>query len=288
MPTEARFLSGAEFTLMPYSDKDRFVTNDVSSLDEKYQAAAVTSEDGRPVIQWTSVKDNPLVLEGYLIAGNTYVLTEKTAPEGYELNSRSYIFTVTESGKLAAPETVPEGYTALPVDSLDASAGMVYNTLIEITVQKQDAVDSSRALSDAEFSMEVYDSMSQQWIYVKDGDQELDGESGKLATDDNGQIKLTASDGTSLVTSGETYRLTEVTTPEGYITRTPKLSLTFTVKTDGTVELAKDTDSAVSIGNSEDTILVKNTKTKLYIEKLDERQKASYLVRSCNLQGIRF
>ena len=262
-------LSGAEFTLMPYSDKDRFVTNDVSSLDEKYQAAAVTSEDGRPVIQWTSVKDNPLVLEGYLIAGNTYVLTEKTAPEGYELNSRSYIFTVTESGKLAAPETVPEGYTVLPVDNLDASAGMVYNTPIEITVQKQDAVDSSRALSDAEFSMEVYDSMSQQWIYVKDGDQELDGKSGKLVTDDNGQIKLTASDGTSLVTSGEIYRLTEVTTPEGYITRTPKLSLTFTVKTDGTVELAKDTDSAVSIGNSEDTILVKNTKTKLYIEKLD-------------------
>lgn len=45
-------LSGAEFTLMPYSDKDRFVTNDVSSLDEKYQAVAVTSEDGRPVIRW--------------------------------------------------------------------------------------------------------------------------------------------------------------------------------------------------------------------------------------------
>lgn len=262
-------LSGAEFALMPYSDKDRFVTNDVSGLDEKYQAAAVTNEDGRPVIRWTSVKDSPLALEGYLIAGNTYVLTEAKAPDGYELNTTSYIFIVTEDGKIAAPEVIPEGYTALPVDSLDASAGVVYNTPIEITIQKQDAVDSDRVLSDAEFSMEVYDSASQQWIYVKDGPQELDGENGKLTTDGNGQIKLTASDGTSLVTSGETYRLIEVTTPEGYITRTPKLSLTFTVKTDGTPELAKDTDSAVSIGNSEDTILVSNTKTKLYIEKLD-------------------
>lgn len=257
-------LAGAVFALKPATGSI-FAKPDVLSLNAQDPgfAAKITSEGS---ITWTTVKDKPIVFDGYLVAGDTYTLTETTAPTGYKLNTTAYTFTVNEDGTIRWSSQTGVSGAGLT----ETKDGVnVYDTPIAVTLEKQDSEDSGVKLKNAEFSLEVYDTTENKWGYVKEGDKDIDGESSKLVTAENGTVQLTAADGSSLVTSETWYRLTETGTPNGYIVTEPKISAVFEVQTDGTVLFARTADTAFSKDETGETIIVKNTKTKLYLEKLD-------------------
>lgn len=254
-------LSGAKFQLKPASADDKFATTDVSGIDQKFDAK--TTDDGKG-ITWTSVKETPLELKGYLIAGDSYILTEESAPTGYEKNQNSYTFTVSEDGKTLEWKDANDTDGAAIADS--KTSLQVYDTPIEITLQKQDAADDKK-LADVEFSLEVYDVATNGYTYVLKDDKKLDGNDAVIKTDTNGKAVLVASDGASLVTANEKYRLTETKTPDGYVIYNPALTVVFTVREDGTIVL--DRSSSVLASAKDDTLTVKNVKTKLYLEKVD-------------------
>lgn len=149
-------------------------------------------------------------------------MREVKAPAGYKLNPETYTFTMKEDGTIAW-----EGNT--PADAAlenDNKAISVYDRQITISLEKQD--NTGNLLDGAEFSLKVLDA-DNNWRRVV---------AENLVTDPKGEIKLQAEDGTSLITSGSQYMLTEEKAPEGYITRIPALSVQFTADVDGTVILA--------------------------------------------------
>lgn len=254
-------LSGAKFQLKPASADDKFATTDVSGMDQKFDAK--TTDDGKG-ITWTSVKESPLELKGYLIAGNSYILTEESAPTGYEKNQKSYTFTVSEDGKTlkGKDSNDTDGVTIVN----DRTLLQVYDIPIEITLQKQDVADGKK-LADVEFSLETFDKTKNEWTFVSMDNKKLDGEASAIKTDNNGKAVLSSSDGMSLVTANAKYRLTETKTPDGYVIYNPVLTVVFTVREDGTIVL--DRSSSILASAKDNTLIVKNVKTKLYLKKVD-------------------
>lgn len=241
-------LSGAIFELT-----GRMVTNDVTGQDAAFEAQSI---DGG--IRWTSVANKPFILKGRLIAGITYELREVKAPAGYKLNPETYTFTMKEDGTIAWKGNTPAD-AALEDDNKAIS---VYDRPITISLEKQD--NTGNLLDGAEFSLKVLDA-DNNWRRVV---------AENLVTDPKGEIKLQAEDGTSLITSGSQYMLTEEKAPEGYITRIPALSVQFTADVDGTVILPQSHDAGISLNDSRDRIIVKNMETAIFIQKLDSETDA--------------
>lgn len=164
-----------------------------------------------------------------LKSGQTYQLTEKQAPDGYEHRTGTFEFTVGENGEVSIVGTAPEGYS---VEQGNVTI-VASDEPIEVGFVKKDLGDTN--LAGGEFTLSG--------TFVNDTTHET----AKL------DIPFTSTDGTvsfaglpyegatySLI-AGQKYTLTENTAPAYYETLEP---FTFSVDQDGKIAAAGDSAQA--------------------------------------------
>ena len=170
-----------------------------------------------------------------LVAGNTYTIEETTAPDGYELTD-PFSFTVAENGTIAAVQgfaTAAEGQEGYTISDTNGTATLTaHDTLIEAKLVK---VSGEKHLAGAVF--ELYEGSSSDTGTLVDD---------SITTGDDGSAEL------SDLVAGKIYTLHEVTAPEGYELLS---DVTFTVKTDGTVEL-QATHEGYTVEEDEDGVVI--------------------------------
>ena len=237
-------LAGAEFTL-----SGTFV-NDETHKTKKLEIPFTTTGN---VFSFAGMNYDDK--EYSLVAGETYTLTEATAPSGYELVD-AFQFTVDTDGniveagdsKQAAEDE--EGFT-ISSDQSGAIVLTAHDTPIQVTLKKTSSSNSEAALQNATF--ELYHGAS-----VEEGVLHE-----TLTTDENGSAEVK-----SLV-GGETYTLHEVTAPAGYEVL---FDVTFTVEKDGTVTL-QDAPEGYTVAEGEDgvvTFTAADTPIEAQLVKTDE------------------
>jgi uncharacterized surface anchored protein len=91
-------LAGAEFELKP---ADGFAFADGSKDAVRF---ATTAEGGMALLSGSGSAGEELVPSGLLVVGSTYVLSETKAPEGYELATGSFAFTLDDAGVVTEVE----------------------------------------------------------------------------------------------------------------------------------------------------------------------------------------
>lgn len=173
-------------------------------------------------------EDGSLFMGAKLVVGNSYDITEVSAPEGYEKVVGTMRVTVADDGSINVVGSVDENGQVtgqLPPTGYEKVSGnafevQVTNEPVEITINKVDSTDGGTRLDGAVFEVTGVFANS-------------NAESTREFT--------TASDGTLVgvsnisaeLKSGQTYTLTEKTAPAGY--ELIEGTLTFTVNEDGTI-----------------------------------------------------
>ena len=181
-------------------------------------------------------------LSGQLIAGETYTLTETTAPKGYEL-AEPIVFTVNDAGKVALTDTPAHAALENGNETI-----VLKNTQNEVFLQKTNA-DGTAIGGGAEFSLT--------------GDF-ADGEKVKtIQTKDKEAYSLKG-----LLTAGQTYTLRETRPADGYKLETDEVKIT--MSTDGTISVAADTDKSLAeVTNNGLTLNFKDQPITLSLQKTD-------------------
>lgn len=173
-------------------------------------------------------EDGSLFMGAKLVVGNSYDITEVSAPEGYEKVVGTMRVTVADDGSINVVGSVDENGQVtgqLPPTGYEKVSGNAFevrvtNEPVEITINKVDSTDGGTRLDGAVFEVTGVFANS-------------NAESTREFT--------TASDGTLVgvsnisaeLKSGQTYTLTEKTAPAGY--ELIEGTLTFTVNEDGTI-----------------------------------------------------
>lgn len=181
-------------------------------------------------------------LSGQLIAGETYTLTETTAPKGYEL-AEPIVFTVNDAGKVALTDTPAHAALENGNETI-----VLKNTQNEVFLQKTNA-DGTAIGGGAEFSLT--------------GDF-ADGEKVKtIQTKDKEAYSLKG-----LLTAGQTYTLRETRPADGYKLETDEVKIT--MSTAGTISIAHDTsDIPATVVNNGLTLNFKDQPITLSLQKTD-------------------
>ena len=189
---DKKALTGALFTI-----KGKFAVGDGQLTEEK-------TIEGASIDTLSAMK---------FAQGQTYELTETTAPRGYELIEGTLKFSVTNAGKIEISSAV-DGYT---VD--DAAVVMTAtDTAVEVAINKK-AEDGS-ALAGAEFSLVPGAHSS-----FADGSKTAI----TLTTTDDGSVNVPA----ATLVAENSYILTETKAPAGY--KKIEGQFTFTVAKDGAI-----------------------------------------------------
>ena len=238
-------LSGGEFTL------SGVFVNDTTHATEELAIPFISTKD--------TVSFAGLPYEGAtysLVAGQTYTITEVTAPEGYELVA-PFSFTVGADGTIAPAEgssqaaAGEEGYV-ISNDQGGAVTLTAHDKPIEVVLAKTSSANEQLALTGAVF--ELYRGAS-----AAEGDFVE-----QVSTSTDGKISL------ENLVGGETYTLHEVTAPAGYELLP---DVTFTVKTDGTVTLSENAPAGYTVTEDEDgvvTFTAADTPIEAQLVKTDE------------------
>ncbi|WP_392887420.1 SpaA isopeptide-forming pilin-related protein [Eubacterium limosum] len=170
----------------------------------------------------TEIEDTPAnlteTLSGQLIAGETYTLTETTAPKGYEL-AEPINFIVDDAGKIALKDSP----THAALDNNNETI-VLKNAQSEIFIQKTDA-DGKAIGGGAEFSLTG---------------AFADGETVKtIKTEGNQPYSLKG-----LLSAGQTYVLSETRAADGYKLETRPVEIT--MSTAGTISVVAGTDKSLA------------------------------------------
>ena len=235
-------LAGAEYTL-----SGTFV-NDTTHETEELDIPFTSTEE---MVSFAKLSYGDATYS--LVAGQSYTLTENTAPSHYE-TLEPFTFSVDENGKIAAADgfaqagSGEEGYV---ISETDGNIVLTAHDMpIEVTLHKTSSADKQLALAGAVF--ELYEGRSAQ------------GEPhGKVVTEEDGLAKL------ENLIADTTYTLHEVTAPEGYELLA---DVTFTVTEDGTVEFEGGHQgyTAEEDENSVVTLAVADTHIEAQLVKTDE------------------
>ena len=158
----------------------------------------ILDQDGNVLDEWTSESSSQHVIEAILHPGETYVLHEVAAPDGY-CTAADIEFTLDEKGQFAKSDSYESGQRWI----------RMYDLATKVEIQKLD--EDGKALAGASLQLldkngKVVDS----WV----SDENVHQIYGRLL-------------------AGETYTLHEVAAPAGYCVAADK---TFTVGTDGKVQ----------------------------------------------------
>ena len=209
-------LPGAEFRIEPLTETDAFA----GDWKDDRSKTIVMDDD--------VTRDGIYLLEGRLIGGNSYRLTETKAPLGYEIpkgNAAETIFKVNENGTIDGGQNI--------------SDVIVSDKKIALNLRKQDAdgTDISEAvLNGTTFTIQGLFKTAEGTIEEQNVEIVAAG----------GTFDLTSMDGRWLATCGTaegtdqfTYTVTETAAPEGY--ELPEVaSHTFTVDIFGNVIMTND------------------------------------------------
>lgn len=171
-------------------------------------------------------------ISAQLKSGETYVLSEKTAPAGYELIEGTLTFTVNEDGTITPQGNVPAGYS-VEQDNVSIVAS---DTPIEVSFVKKDLGDENQ-LAAAEFTIAGR--------FVDDTTHEVSQQEISFTTDGT-ELKLASlphNGATYSLVAGQTYTVTEKTAPSGYELVAP---FSFTVEADGTIAPAEGSSQAAA------------------------------------------
>ena len=235
-------LPGAEFRIEPLTETDAFA----GDWKDDRSKTIVMDDD--------VTRDGIYLLEGRLIGGNSYRLTETKAPLGYEIpkgNAAETIFKVNENGTIDGGQNI--------------SDVIVSDKKIALNLRKQDAdgTDISEAvLNGTTFTIQGLFKTAEGTIEEQNVEIVAAG----------GTFDLTSMDGRWLATCGTaegtdqfTYTVTETVAPEGY--ELPEVaSHTFTVDIFGNVIMTNDG----TFSGTGETITVKDPKIEVNILKTDE------------------
>lgn len=164
-----------------------------------------------------------------LKSGQTYKLTEKQAPDGYEHRTGTFEFTVGENGEVSIVGTAPEGYSVEQGNITIA----VSDEPIEVGFVKKNLGDTN--LAGGEFTLSG--------TFVNDETHETaELDIPFTFTEETVSFgKLTYEDATYSLIAGKEYTLTENTAPAYYETLEP---FTFSVDQDGKIAAAGDSAQA--------------------------------------------
>ena len=218
-------LAGAVFTIT-----GKFAN---SAADKEERVLGPTDSEGVVVIP-----------SAELVAGNTYTVTEVTAPDGFEL-AGSVELTVGADGVITLTEATDEAptvagtegtgtYTASTVDGMAVITATDHP--IELTITKTDGGEG--LLPGAEFTA-TSSFMSEETSKPQ------------VVTATTGE------DGTAVLKgliAGKQYTLTETKAPAGYELLTDEL--TFTVNADGTIDAGIVSSGSFQVGSSGDVVTV--------------------------------
>ena len=181
-----------------------------------------------------------------LVAGQTYVLTETSAPAGYEAISGSFTFTVNADGTIAAASVENDPAFAVADDGITIVAT---DAAIEVGLIKLSA--DGTQLGGASFSLADAD----------DPDTEL----ATITSTAEGTVAIPG------LVAGTTYVLTEIEAPLGY--ELAEGSFTFTVGADGTISVPDDAENGAAYSHANRgvvTVTVTDEPVEVQIEKLGE------------------
>lgn len=158
-----------------------------------------------------------------LKSGQTYQLTEKQAPDGYEHRAGTLEFSVGENGEVSIVGTAPEGYS---VEQGNVTI-VASDEPIEVGFLKEDLGDTN--LAGGEFTLSG--------TFVDDATHEtVELVIPFTSTQDTFSFAgIEHDDATYSLVAGETYTLTETKAPSGYEVVEP---FQFKVNEDGTIEIA--------------------------------------------------
>lgn len=217
---------------------------------------------GKTSVDVATVNGVAALNDALLIAGETYTLTEKTAPAGYEL-AGSVTFTVDKNGDVVNLGTATGGSGSY-VAGEDGGINLItaIDAKVDVKFQKDgdatlDGVENPYA--DAEFT-----------ITPAEGDAFADGTSDPLTktTDANGSFNLTG-----LLVAGSTYTVTESKAPAGY--ELIDGNLVFEVNADGSLKVTNQpTGYDVSAEDGLVTIKATDPSIKVTLAKVGEDGRA--------------
>ena len=235
----AKGLAGAVFTVTP-DEGSAFADGTTAAKTLK------TNARGDAVAQSDADK-----LTAALVAGNTYVVTETTAPAGYALAGSAKV-SVYADGTF----TATEGGAAWGLDSgkLILTAK---DTPVQINLQKKDA-DGGAALEGATFSIKKL---------AADG---TESDVDVVMTGKDGKAQVIGSENAAL-TNSATYVISETAAPKGYTLSAEALYLDVDAYGAVTVN-AKTTVAALAVWGFDDataTATLSDTKTTFFVQKVD-------------------
>lgn len=178
------------------------------------ETGKVLDDDVRPTA------DGAVELTG-LVGGGTYTLRETTAPEGYELVG-DVTFTVGTDGGV----TITNGATGWTAENADSGVAILTATdePVEARLVKTDADGTPLAGAGFEIVPAAGSSFAGEPELTEDGALEVG------PTDDDGVAAIP----TGVLIAGDTYTVSEITSPDGYELAG---AVTFTVGADGTIAL---------------------------------------------------
>ena len=198
--------------------------------------------------------DGAAALEGQLVVGDTYTLTEQQAPDtSYELIDGKVTFTVKDNGELEVQGDLPEGYVKTEGTN-NAFSFTVTNPYFELNIQKTgDTQNISGGAAEHPFQGARFTLTGEDYNET-------------LTTDENGRISITSG-----LKTGVTYTLTETTAPAGF---TPAAgSFQFQLDERGNIVGASGSE-AFSADSNTVTITATDVPTSLTITKYNDDQSA--------------
>lgn len=193
------------------------ITGEFAGSNETETREFKTNENGR------------IDIDTELKSGQTYKLTEKQAPDGYEHRTGTFEFTVGENGEVSIVGTAPEGYSVEQGNITIA----VSDEPIEVGFVKKNLGDTN--LAGGEFTLSG--------TFVNDETHETaELDIPFTSTEETVSFaKLTYEDATYSLIAGKEYTLTENTAPAYYETLEP---FTFSVDENGKIAPAEGFEQA--------------------------------------------
>lgn len=232
-PTGYEKVSGNAFEVQVTNEPVEITINKVDSTDggtrldgAVFEVTGVfANSNAESTREFTTASDGTLVgvsnISVELKSGQTYTLTEKTAPAGYELIEGTLTFTVNEDGTITPQGNVPAGYS---VEQGNVSIVAADNP-IDLAFFKKD-LGNDNELAGAEFMLSgtFVDNATHETSQLTIGFTTA----GTAISFGN----LSHEGNTYSVVAGQTYVLTETKAPSGYELLEP---FSFTVGADGAI-----------------------------------------------------
>ena len=205
---------------------------------ELYLADAAGNRTGTAVASWTSGTTAKLFEIGNgltdgqgLVAGQSYVLHEDTAPLGYALTT-DIVFTVNADGSITT--------TGRTIGSGNGMTLILEDAVIDVSISKKE-LGTSTELPGASLVIKHGSDVVEEW--------QTSGQPHKI---------------TAPLKVGETYTLEETKAPNGYYTAQP---ITFMIRDNGTLQITSDASATAELNGTADELTMYDRPIRVEISK---------------------